>query len=53
MISTKDRNRLVELSRERDRMEGIPKGNPLQRLGVWLVLKGIHWQIKGILKRNT
>jgi hypothetical protein len=53
MISTKDRNRLVELSRERDRMEGIPKGNPIQRLGVWLVLKGIHLQIKGILKRNT
>jgi len=48
---------VIELDRERKRLLAIQPQNGLQRLGRWISLKGIEWQIKGLMikgkyKRN-
>jgi hypothetical protein len=52
---TKEQEKLIGLQKELERLKGIKPINGIQKVGLWLSIVGVGYQIKGLLlkmKRN-
>jgi hypothetical protein len=52
---TKEQEKLIGLQKELRLLKGIEPQNRIQRIGLWLAIMGVKYQIKGLLlkmKRN-